>query len=34
MRPLFPGTTCFPLSAPKKDKTKYIKMLAVGRAEA
>lgn len=24
--PLFPGTTCFPLSAPKKDKNKQIKI--------
>ena len=33
VRPLFPGTTCFPLSAPKKDKTKYIKIEQEFRAE-
>ena len=33
MKPLFPGTTCFPLSAPKKDKTKYIKIEQEFRAE-
>lgn len=26
IRPLFPGTTCFPLSAPRKDKNRYEKM--------
>ena len=26
MKPLFPGTTCFPLSAPKKDLNKHGKI--------
>ena len=27
VKPLFPGTTCFPLSAPKKDKNKQSKII-------
>ena len=27
VKPLFPGTTCFPLSAPKKDKNKQGKII-------